>query len=106
MLLARCVAIELADGDGDSSGVDGDGDGDGEGEGDDGDGLGLACTHALLQSLAPAAGSPHVSHVDPALVQSEHALQESLLPSSKLQKASLAHGLLTEQASPGPPGRK
>ena len=63
-------------------------------------------THALLQSLAPAAGKPHVSHVNPALVQSEHALQESLLPSSKLQKASLAHGLLTEQASPGPPGRK
>ena len=58
--------------------------------------------HALLQSLAPAAGSPHVSHVDPALVQSEHAshwgIPLPLSPKSKLQKASPSHGLLTEHA--------
>ena len=54
--------------------------------------------HALLQSLAPAAGSPHVPHVDMALVQSEHASQKPLSPKSKLQKASPGHGLLTEHA--------
>ena len=51
-------------------------------------GLELAGSHALLQSLAPAAVSPHVSHVNPALVQSEHASQKPPLPKSKLQKAS------------------